>query len=174
MMGSAGRESLVVVGTITRTHGIRGEVYVRADSDNPDRFVPPARFRTDHARFPLLVLRQARQGPHGLIAEFAGHHQHGTRHRSMWTRVDDRRTGSPSAGGRRILADQLVGLDVRVGVDVIGRISEVVLGPQDRLVVERDDGLVGEVPFVGDLVPEVDLDEGWVRIEPPEGLFSPR
>ena len=173
MMGSAGRESLVVVGTITRTHGIRGEVYVRADSDNPDRFVPPARFRTDHARFPLLVLRQARQGPHGLIAEFAGITMELATDlcgHELMIDVRDRRRLEDG----EYWPDQLVGLDVRVGVDVIGRISEVVLGPQDRLVVERDDGLVGEVPFVGDLVPEVDLDEGWVRIEPPEGLFSPR
>ena len=68
----------------------------------------------------------------------------------------------------------LSGLEVRDGSGPIGRVEDVVLGPQDRILVAHDDGTVGDLPFVDALVPEVNLTEGWVRIDPPEGLFTRR
>ena len=165
-------EEMVAVGLITRTHGVRGEVCVRVESDHPERFEPPARYRTNLPAIPLLILRGARPGSHGLIAEFAG-----------ITSVDaaSRLVGAdlliPETDRRRLRTgeywpDQLVGLEVRIGKVPVGLVTDVVLGPQDRLEVTRSDGTVGEVPFVGSLVPDIDLDGGWVRIEPPEGLFT--
>ena len=68
--------------------------------------------------------------------------------------------------------DQLVGLAVRIGPDAVGVVENLVQGPQDRLVVACSDGAVVEVPFVEPLVPEIDLEGGWLRVDPPEGLFS--
>ena len=66
--------------------------------------------------------------------------------------------------------DQLVGLDVRPAG---GKVVEVIHGPaQDRLVIERGSDRF-EVPFVDALVPEVDLEEGFVVLEEIEGLTQP-
>ncbi|MCY4370931.1 MAG: ribosome maturation factor RimM [bacterium] len=165
-------EEMVTVGLVTRTHGVRGEVYVRAESDNPERFTPPARYHTNLPAIPLLILRGARVGNHGLIAEFAG--------------ITSLEAASPLVGvellipesDRRRLGtgeywpDQLVGLEARIGEAPVGLVTDVVLGPQDRLVVTCRDGTAGEVPLVAPLVPEIDLDGGWVRIEPPDGLLD--
>lgn len=63
--------------------------------------------------------------------------------------------------------DQLMGLAVRPGG---GEVVGVIHGPaQVRLVVERD-GTTFEVPFVEELVPVVDLDEGYVEVLEIEGL----
>lgn len=145
---------------------------MRVESDHPERFEPPARYRTNLPDIPLLVLRGARPGSRGLIAEFAG-----------ITSIDaaSRLVGVdlliPETDRRRLRTgeywpDQLVGLEVRIGGAPVGFVTDVVLGAQDRLVVTRSDGTVGEVPFVASLVPAVDLDGGWVLIEPPEGLFT--
>ena len=164
----------IAVGRITKTHGVNGEVTIAVDSDDPERFQPPARFHTDDDRFPLLVLREARPGPRGLIASFAG--VTSIERAQQLTGIDllidaaDRRTLSDD----EFWPDQLVGLQVRIGSEVIGRVREVVLGPQDRLVVETDDGETAEVPFVSELVPEVEPAAGWLRIDPPAGLFSRR
>ena len=70
---------------------------------------------------------------------------------------------------REFWPDDLVGLDVRPGG---GAIVGVIHGPaQDRIVVDRD-GVVFEVPFVDDLVPVVDLEEGFVEVIEIEGLSS--
>ena len=164
---------MVVVGRITRSHGVRGEVCVRIESDNPGRFVPSATFRTNHAQAALLVLRSARPGPNGLIAEFAGVTSVAAATRlvgaDLLIRADQRRRLEPG----EFWPDQLVGLEVRIGSEVIGVVEDVIPGPQDRLVVSRWDGARVEVPFVEPLVPEVSLHGGWVRIEPPDGLFRP-
>lgn len=70
-------------------------------------------------------------------------------------------------GSDEFWPDQLVGLEVRPGG---GRVVAVTHGPaQDRLVIERGDTSF-EVPFVDELVPVVDLDEGYVEIAEIEGL----
>lgn len=61
----------------------------------------------------------------------------------------------------------LKGLDVRPAGGVV---VDVQFGTaQDRLVVERD-GNRFEVPFVGELVPVVDIENGYVEIVEIEGL----
>lgn len=71
---------------------------------------------------------------------------------------------------------QLIDLDV-VTVDgtEIGRITEVShLPSQDLFVVERPDGDEVLVPFVEEIVVEIDLDEQRAVIDPPPGLIDDR
>ena len=163
---------MVAVGRITRLHGVRGEVCVRVDSDHPDRFAPRSAFHTRLENAPFLILRSARHGPKGLIAEFAGFTSaeaaHGLVGADLLIRDEDRR---PLAQGE-FWPDQLIGLEVRLGSDVVGVVKDVIQGPQDRLVVAGPGGATAEVPFVEPLVPEVSPEEGWLRIDPPEGLLS--
>ncbi len=168
------RPASVAVGRVTKTHGVRGEVVVRVDSDSPERFDPPARLRTADPRFPMLVVRASRPGPHGLIVEFAG-----------ITTIERAKelVGLDlliEAGDRRALADgeywpeDLIGLLVNGPDGEIGTVTDVILGPQDRLQIATRDGTSFEIPFVEPLVPEVEVGKGWIRIDPPEGLVSPR
>jgi 16S rRNA processing protein RimM len=56
----------------------------------------------------------------------------------------------------------------------IGVVSHVVVGSsQDRLVVEGPGGSVFEVPFVGPLVPTVDVEAGRIEIVAIPGLIEP-
>jgi 16S rRNA processing protein RimM len=69
---------------------------------------------------------------------------------------------------------QLEGLAVRtVGGAEIGRVREVLHGAgADLLVVDRDGGGETLVPFVRQIVPEVDLATGWIMVDPPAGLLD--
>ena len=52
-------------------------------------------------------------------------------------------------------------------------VAGVVTGAaQDRVVIETPDGVKGEVPFVGELVPEVDVEKRRIVVDLPEGLFE--
>jgi 16S rRNA processing protein RimM len=69
---------------------------------------------------------------------------------------------------------QLIDLDV-VTVDgrEVGRITEISHLPyQDLLVVGRPDGSEVLVPFVTEIVPEIDLEEQRAVIDPPPGLLD--
>jgi 16S rRNA processing protein RimM len=69
---------------------------------------------------------------------------------------------------------QLVGLRV-VTVDGrdVGTVTEMLhLPTQDVFVVTRADGREALIPFVEEIVPDVDLDEQTVLVDPPEGLLE--
>lgn len=70
---------------------------------------------------------------------------------------------------------QLMDLEVRMpNGDVVGRIADLLLGPdQQCLIVER----AGErllVPNVPDVVVRIDLPGGFIVLDPPEGLLDLR
>ena len=67
----------------------------------------------------------------------------------------------------------LIGLTVTTEAgERVGRVADVVVGEsQDRLVVEGVNGEF-EVPFVDELVPEVDLEAGVIRIKDLPGLMG--
>ena len=68
---------------------------------------------------------------------------------------------------------ELVGLEARVGSQVVGKISGLNTMPvQDLLVVKTPDGKEILIPFVEQIVPEVNVAEGYVLVTPPAGLFE--
>ena len=83
----------------------------------------------------------------------------------------------PDLGGPDEFRDhQLIGLSVRTCAgDPVGVVTDVLHYGQDLLVVRRPDGPDDEflVPFVKQMVPEVDLAGGVLVIDPPPGLLDP-
>ena len=81
-----------------------------------------------------------------------------------------------AASGRELAEGEFWGRDL-IGLTVtteagekVGKVADVVVGDaQDRLLVEGTSGTF-EIPFVHDLVPEVDLESGVLRIKDLPGL----
>lgn len=71
---------------------------------------------------------------------------------------------------------QLIDLDVVTeDGEEVGRITEIShLPTQDLFVVERPDGTEVFVPFVEEIVAEIDLEEQRAVITPPPGLIDDR
>lgn len=160
----------MIVGRILRAHGIRGEVVVVSESDNPDRFVQGAVLLIpDGSR---LVVRRVRPHKGSLIVAFEGVGDRTAaemlRNTELSLEPDDRR----GLGADEFWPEDLVGLVVRdPDGRLLGEIVDVALGVQDRLVI-RSGGETVEVPFVKELVPEVEPDGGFVTVKPIPGLFS--
>ena len=157
------------IGYISRAHGIRGEVVVVSDSPD-DRFAKGSELLTD--RGDSLTVTGARQGNHGRIVAFAEitdrTEAEGFRGRTLTIDPDQRRSLEAS----EFWPEDLVGLKVvDAGRVPLGTVVAVHFGDaQDRLVVDVD-GVRSEIPFVDELVPEVDLEEGVVIVAPLEGLL---
>jgi 16S rRNA processing protein RimM len=167
---------LVTVGRIGRAHGIRGEVSVEVRTDSPElRFADGARLTTEPAGAGPLVVGHTRWHSGRLLVRFDG--------------VSDRAVAE-GLRGVRLLADvgegerlddpdeffdhQLVGLRaITTTGDAVGDITDVLHPPgQDLLVVRRPDNREALVPFVVDIVPEVDIAAGRVVLDPPVGLLE--
>ncbi len=165
----------VVVGTVGRAHGIRGEVSVDLRTDDPDtRFAVGAVLRPEPGSRASLTVTSAR--PHGdrLLVTFAEVHDRSDaellRGASL---VVDVVPGSRAGDPDEYYDHQLVGLRVRTrtGRDV-GTVTQVQHLPgQDMLVVD-DRGRTFLVPFVAALVPEVDLTGGGLVVDARPGLLD--
>ena len=161
---------LLIVGTIGRAHGLRGQVTVRPRTDSiEERFAPGAVFQAAGRQLTVssFNLQQGR-----LVVAFAevtgrsaAEELRGT---DLWAE------GVPDAIGEDEYHDtELMGLEA---VDPEGnRLGEVISvhhnPTQDLLVLSTP---AGErwVPFVAALVPEVDVAAGRLVINPIPGLLT--
>ena len=168
----------LVVARIGRAHGIKGEVTVEVRTDEPElRLGPGAVLATDPASTGPLTIETGRVHSGRLLLRFAGVHD---------------RTGAEALRNTLLIAEvdpaelpeeedefydhQLMDLDVvtKDGVEV-GRITEIShLPSQDLFIVERPDGSEVLIPFVQEIVTEIDLEEQKAVIDPPPGLIDDR
>ncbi|MFZ3597209.1 ribosome maturation factor RimM [Streptomyces sp. BH104] len=168
----------LVVGRIGRAHGIKGEVTIEVRTDEPElRLGPGARLATDPAATGPLTIESGRVHSGRLLLRFEG--------------VKDR-TAAEALRNTLLIAEvdpeelpeeedefydhQLMDLDV-VTVDgtEVGRITEIShLPSQDLFIVERPDGSEVMIPFVEEIVTEIDLEEQKAVIDPPPGLIDDR
>lgn len=168
----------VTVATVRRAHALKGELFVDLATDYPEHVFALGR-----------VLEVSGGGPIGLAGRLtvASARPHAGGYILGVEEIADRTLAERYQGRRlSIPEDQLVelqegefflhdlrGLELRdEDGTVIGTIAEVhQAGSSAFLVVERDDGET-MVPFVDAIVLDVDVDEGFVRIRPPEGLLD--
>jgi len=162
------------VARIGKPHGIRGEVTVQVLTDAPaDRFVPGTEFVVEPASVGPLTVVSARWNKDILLLAFDG--------------IETRNEAETLRGAKLFIETEeldedddegwyeheLVGLEARVGSQVVGKIAALHTMPvQDLLVVEAPDGKEILIPFVEQIVPEVNVAEGFVLLTPPDGLFD--
>ncbi|RCW39847.1 16S rRNA processing protein RimM [Halopolyspora algeriensis] len=172
----------LVVGRVVKPHGVQGELVVEVRTDSPEqRFRPGAvlgvrRQRAARSRLPEeLVLSAARPHAGRLLvrAEEVDSRAAAEELRGVLLTVsaDDFESGDdPDEFHDR----ELEGLRaVLVTGEEVGVVQEVVHTPAGELLqVSSPDGRESLVPFVSDIVPEVDVEQGRVLLDPPEGLLG--
>jgi 16S rRNA processing protein RimM len=187
----------VIVGRIGRPHGIRGEVVIGVRTDEPDlRFAVGSRLDLERSAAgggaadgtrsegtgqdpgpEQLTVSSARWHSGQLLVSFAGVTDRTAAGELTggWLSVDTSQL--PEVGDPDEFRDhELIGLSVRTtSGDPVGEVTDVLHYGQDLLVVSRSGHPVGEflVPFVKEIVPEVDIRAGVVVIDPPRGLLDP-
>jgi 16S rRNA processing protein RimM len=184
MAGRSDADESIVVGRIGRPHGIKGEVSVEPRTDEPDRrFADGAVLRSENKR-PQHGDRPA--GPATLTV--AGSRWHSGRLLVRFAEITDRNAAEEARGTMLSIAfdpdespadpeefydHQLVGLAV-VTTDgrAVGTLREVVHGSAQDLLVITAAGPDVLVPFVSELVPEVDIAGGQIVVEDLPGLLS--
>lgn len=166
----------LVVGRIGRAHGIKGEVTVEVRTDEPElRLGPGAVLATDPASAGPLTIESGRVHSGRLLLRFEGVTERNGAEalRNVMLIADVDPEELPEEPGE-YYDHQLMDLDV-VTVDgtEVGRITEITHLPyQDLLIVRRPDGSEVMIPFVEEIVPEIDLEEQRAVIDPPPGLLD--
>lgn len=168
----------LVVARIGRAHGVKGEVTVEVRTDEPElRLAPGAVLATDPPSAGPLTIATGRVHSGRLLLRFEGvadrNAAEALRNILLIAEIDpNERPDEPD----EYYDHQLIDLDVvtKDGTEV-GRITEIShLPSQDLLVVEQADGTEVFVPFVSDIVTDIDLEEQRAVIDPPPGLIDDR
>jgi 16S rRNA processing protein RimM len=163
----------IVVGVVTKPHGIHGEVTVQSRSDNPERWRPEA-----------LVFDQS-----GTAYRISDVREHGSRLLVRFDGVDDR-TAAEALRGRELYVPeswlpelpegqwwphQIEGCRVvTVGGRDLGVVTEVIANPANDLWVAMDDaGTETLVPALADLLREVDVVGKRIVVRDVPGLTTP-
>ena len=156
----------LVIGDVTRPHGVGGEVVVRPTTDFPERFAPGARLRVQQGRRMMeLEVESVRPLARGLGVKFR--------------EVSDRNLAGTLRGAEVVIAceearplpegsfyrHELVGLAVvEEGGAAIGELVDVLELPQGNLLVVVGDGGERYLPAVDEVVLDVDIGRGVVTV----------
>lgn len=162
----------ITVGVIGRAHGLRGDVFVDVRTDEPERrFGPGTAFATRRGH---LVLESTRRHGARLVATFAGVADRDAAEALRGVQLTvDVPAGERPADPEEFYDHQLRGLTaVTTGGRLVGRVSDILhLPAQDTLVLDVD-GHEVLVPFVSEIVTEVDLTNGRVVVADRAGLLA--
>ena len=171
--------AFLIVGTVHKPHGIKGELAVRVETDHPQSVFGAGKVLLvgDPRGTPTggrITVERARPFKGGLLLKAA-------EHAGRDAAVDALRGATlliPAAEAAPLeeneaFVHQLVGLRVRAGGDAVGTVAEVYEGPAGwYLGVSRAGRKELLVPFVRELIRRVDPAEGVVEVELPEGLLE--
>lgn len=166
----------LVVARIGRAHGIKGEVTVEVRTDEPElRLGPGAVLATEPASTGPLTIETGRVHSGRLLLRFEGVRDRtaaeSLRNTLLISEVDPEELPEDP---EEFYDHQLMDLDVVLADGTeIGRITEIThLPSQDLFIVERPDGTEVMIPFVEEIVSEIDLEEQRAVITPPPGLID--
>lgn len=173
------RSLTLAVGRVVKPHGVQGELVVDVRTDTPERRFAPGVVlgvqRRGSRSQESLTVTAARPHAGRLLVCASGV---GTREAAealrgavLTVRQDELEEPEDSADFHD---HQLEGLRVvRVSGESVGVVREVLHSPASEvLTVDTDDGREVLVPFVSEIVPEVDIVNGRLTVDPPEGLID--
>ncbi|MGE5227946.1 MAG: ribosome maturation factor RimM [Planctomycetaceae bacterium] len=166
-------EPTVVVGVVTRAHGVRGEVAVENRSDNPDRWTVGAVLTTPEGR--VLTVEAVR--PHGrrLLVTFTGVADRTAAEALRGVELSVPRSALPPLAEGEWWPHQIEGCRVttETGRD-LGVVTEVVFNPANDLWVAVDEaGRETLVPALKDLLVGVDVGAKQIVVRDVPGLTAP-
>ena len=166
------------VGKIVNTHGIRGEVRVISRTDFPEeRYAPGnelALFMPGSKTPVPLIVASHRQHKNFDLLTFENHPNINDveKYRDGILKVSDEQLGDLEEG--EFYYHEVIGCTVFTteGVE-IGTVTEILeTGANDVWTVTPAQGKPHYIPYIEDVVKEVDVDEKRIVIEPMEGLLS--
>ena len=170
----------LLVGRVGRPHGVRGEVKVVPETDDPERFgdlehvylgrhadaataytVESVRYQ--HASRGLTVVLKLE----GVASREAAE---ALRNQEVYAARDD----LPPLAEDELFLHDLIGLAVVTEAgETVGTVSDVLQMPaHDLYVVARDGRADAMIPAVPEFVVEIDMDGGRLVVRPIEGLLE--
>lgn len=168
-------QDLIIIGHISRPHGVSGEIRVRSYTESPTAF----------DKWPKLFVRRPGQAPVPYEVITARPHQ-----RTVLLKLKNvisrsqaealagaevlvRRTWLPEPAPDEYYWTDLMGLMVEdLSGHPMGQVSNVMSVGEDELLVITRQNQELLLPFRAEMVSEIDLTNNRLVVDPPEGLWD--
>ncbi len=172
------KDKWMSIGEIIAPQGLRGDIRIKPSSDFPERFTKPGKRWIQKAdELPTEIkLTKGKLIPGKAIYVLS---IEGISNRTSaeeiigWKLVIPINSRPKLSEGEYHYFD-LIGLEARRGQKktLIGYVTDLIKGGNDLLEIELVGGKKVLVPFVKEIVPEIEIKEKWLLINPPPGLLE--
>ncbi|HBY88891.1 MAG: ribosome maturation factor RimM [Ruoffia tabacinasalis] len=167
------------IGRIVNTFGIRGEIKVIADTDFPEERFAAGEVLTilDNDRpVQKVTVKNAKLSKGTYIVSFEEFNNINDveKFKTMWLAINQDQ--QQELDEHEFYFHEIIGLKViTIEKEELGVIKDILsLGSNDVWVIKRNKSKLPDalIPYIGDVVKEVNVDEGYVVIELMEGLID--
>lgn len=167
-----GEPLFLAIGKLGRPHGVKGEIILYLLTDFPERLKPGVQVYLGDQHLPIKIrARRAMQG--ALLLKFDGYDSPETvgeiSNQFLFVRADDR----PSLPDGEYYHHQILGLhayDERGRF--LGKVTEILTtGSNDVYVVQSEDGSEILLPATNEVILDINLQQGLLRVHIIPGLI---
>jgi len=162
----------LVVATIGRAHGLKGEVFVDVRTDEPEqRFAKGQVLQTEPDQGPLTVASSRLQNGRWVLRFDEVHDRTAA---EALNHVNLTISAGDSTEDDAWYSHELVGMSAQLTDGTpVGSIAGIDHGAaHDFLVLKEPNGAQTLIPFIREIVPDVDKEKKMVTLNPPGGLLA--
>ena len=166
------------VGKVVAAHGLKGELKINPRSDFPERFTKPGKrwLQTQEEPPQKIELLSGRKvpGKSVFIVRLKGITSREAAESLIGKKFLVPESLRPKLSKNEFHLLDLIGLEAKSSLEepTIGKVVDLKKGGNDLLEIELVDGKKVLIPFVKEIVPHINIAEGWLILLPPPGLLE--
>tara|TARA_Y100001968_G_scaffold241143_1_gene224706 strand:+ start:140 stop:670 length:531 start_codon:yes stop_codon:yes gene_type:complete len=172
------KDEWMSIGEIVAPQGLKGDIRIKPSSDFPERFTQPGkRWIQKDNELPTeikLIKGKLIPGRSIYVLSIEGLSSRSSAEKIIGWNLVIPVNSRPNLNNDEYHYFDLIGLEARIGAEktLIGYVTDLIKGGNDLLEIELVKGKKVLVPFVKEIVPEIEINEKWLLINPPAGLLE--
>ncbi len=172
------KDKWMSIGKIVAPQGLKGDIRIKPSSDFPERFTKPGKRWIQKANeLPTeikLIKGTLIPGKSIYVLSIEGVSNRNSAEKIIGWNIVIPVDSRPNLSDDEFHYFDLIGLEARKGTKktLIGYVTDLIKGGNDLLEIELLEGKKVLIPFVKEIVPEIEIKEKWLLIKPPPGLLE--
>jgi 16S rRNA processing protein RimM len=172
------KDKWMSIGEIVAPQGLKGDIRIKPSSDFPERFTKPGKRwiqKTDESPTEIKLTKGTLiPGKSIYVLSIEGVSTRSSAEEIIGWKFVVPIDSRPILSKDEYHYFDLIGLEARSGPEkaLIGHVTDLINGGNDLLEIELVEGKKVLVPFVKEIVPEIEIKEKWLLIKPPPGLLE--
>ena len=172
------KDKWMSIGEIVAPQGLKGDIRIKPSSDFPERFTKPGKrwIQKTHESPQEITLKKGKPipGKSIYVLSIEGISTRTSAEKIIGWNLVVPIESRPTLKDEEFHYFDLIGLEARnlSTKSVIGHVTDLIKGGNDLLEIKSIEGKKFLVPFVREIVPEIQIQKKCLLINPPPGLLE--